>query len=663
LQAKQSFQEKYLTLLNNYVNATDADRLNLTRALGQELAQAGISPEEISQLHRRAFQLLQGSSTSLPHDHLRSKPLVDLLTAYSQALLDKLSDHKHQSLEPAGKEYFQRAIQTGPLVIIISRIRDDLILDTNQSFERYLGYRREEVINRTTIELGILVEPVERERTLKAFQGTGLLGDFETKFRAKSGEIRDLLTTVQVIELDGEPCFLRMGYDITERKHAQDQLLSDAFHDAFHDTLTKLPNRALFIDRLQRAVERAKRNPDYAFAVLFLDIDHLKLVNDKYGHIIGDQLLEEVSRRLEGCLYPRDTVGRLGGDEFAIILDDIAEVSDALSIAARIHKELSASFSLSGHDVSISASTGIALSSTGYQQADDILRDADKAMYRAKVQGRGRNEVYDSALYAQAVARLKVKTDLLKAVEHREFKIHYQPLVSLNSGRIIGFEAFGKWEHPDRGLISLVDFLPLAEKTGMIIDIGRWILREACAQTRKWQEKFPADSPLQLSVNLYSKEFVQPDITESLSQTLTETGLGAANLSLEIMEGVITENPEAHTAVLADLRELGLRVYIDQFGTGHSSLSFMYQYPIDALKIAPTFISRIGPQGENLEIVRTIVMLAQDFGMHVIADGVETKKQLEQLRELNCRYGQGIYFSEPVDVKAAELLLATDPSW
>jgi predicted signal transduction protein with EAL and GGDEF domain len=379
--------------------------------------------------------------------------------------------------------------------------------------------------------------------------------------------------------------------------------------------------------------------------------------------LIGDQLLESVARRLEGCLYPRDTVGRLGGDEFAIIFDDITEVSDVLNIADRIHKELSTPFSLSGYEVSISASTGIALSFTGYNQADEILRDADKAMYRAKAEGRGRNEVYDSALYAQAVARLKVKTDLLRAVEHREFKIHYQPLVSLNSGRIIGFEAFGKWKHPDRGLISLVDFLPLAENTGTIIDIGRWILREACAQTRKWQEKFPSESPLQISVNLYSKEFIQPDLTESLIHTLTETGLEAPHLSLEIVEGVITENPEARAAVLEALRDLGLRVYIDEFGTGHSSLSFMYQYPIDALKIAPTFISRIGPQGENLEIVRTIAMLAQDFGMHVIADGVETKKQVEQLRKLNCRYGQGIYFSEPVDVETAESLLATEPSW
>lgn len=447
--------------------------------------------------------------------------------------------------------------------------------------------------------------------------------------------------------------------DITKRKLAEERLL----HDAFHDALTNLPNRALFMDRLGRSILHGRRRPAYLFAVLFMDLDRFKIVNDSLGHAAGDQLLIQVSKRVERCLRPGDTVARLGGDEFAILLDDIKGFSDATRVADRIRLELAVSFYVDGREVFTSASIGIAFSTTGYNRPEEVLRDADTAMYRAKGLGKGRFEVFDTTMHVQAMSRLKLETDLRRALEHQEFLVYHQAIVSLETGRISGFEALLRWQHPQGGLMCPAEYLSVAEETGLLIPIGRWMLREACLQLRTWQAQFIATPPLSMSVNLSCKQFLQSDLVKQIEQTLLETGLEPGSLRLEITETVVMENALSAIDKLSQLRALYVQTSMDDFGTGYSSLSYLQRFPFDTLKIDQSFINSMGLNRENLEIVRTIVTLAHNLGRKVIAEGVETAEQLSLLRSLKCEYGQGYFFSQPLDCEAAEALLAAGRQW
>ena len=442
-------------------------------------------------------------------------------------------------------------------------------------------------------------------------------------------------------------------HDISEQKRVEDQLRYQALYDA----LTKLPNRVLFSDHLEQALFRAKRDKDYLFAVLFLDLDRFKMVNDSMGHLQGDHLLQGVAHRLSECLRPGDTISRFGGDEFAILLDPIKDVSDATRVADRIHTAMAPPFSLDGHEVFASASIGIALNTSGYDKTEPILRDADTAMYRAKARGRSGTEIFDTAMHAQAVTRLQLEADLRRAVEHKEFRLHYQPIVSLTDGKMSGFEALVRWQHPERGLVSPVEFISVAEETGLIVPIGRWTLHEACRQLRAWQISHPAIPPLSVSVNLSGKQFLQPDLVEQIDAMLLEVGLDAHSLRLEITESVMMEHADFIVAMLEKLKARGIQLYIDDFGTGYSSLSYLHRFAIDALKIDLSFTQRMRTSPKDREIVRTIMMLAESLGIASIAEGIETLDQLEQLEQLRCHSGQGYYFSQPVDKIAAELLL------
>lgn len=485
--------------------------------------------------------------------------------------------------------------------------------------------------------VSLSIEACERKRSQEALRKAH--DDLEIRVKERTAELALINEELQA--------------EVTERKIAEARLI----HDAFHDSLTGLPNRALFMERLERAIERAKRLKNYLFAVLFLDLDRFKLVNDSLGHLVGDQLLIAFVRRLEVWLRSTDTVARLGGDEFVILLEDIKDVSDATQIAERIQKELTLPFNLSGHEVFITTSIGIALSTTGYDQPEDLLRDADTVMYRAKALGKARHEVFDKAMHARAVTQLQLENDLRRALERQELQIHYQPIVSLKTSMITGFEALVRWQHPSLGLISPAEFIPLAEETGLIVPIGYWVLRESCRQVRAWQERFVATSPLTLSVNFSGKQFSQPNLLKQVDQVLQETGFNARSLKLELTESVLIENAESAAAMLSQLRILGVQIHIDDFGTGYSSLSYLHRFPIDALKIERSFISSMGIDNENLELVRTIITMAHNLNMNVVAEGIETAEQLTQLRALQCEYGQGYFFSKPLNREAAGALI------
>ncbi|HKE55380.1 MAG TPA: EAL domain-containing protein [Pyrinomonadaceae bacterium] len=431
-------------------------------------------------------------------------------------------------------------------------------------------------------------------------------------------------------------------------------------HAAFHDSLTGLPNRAMFTELLKAEIESSKRRPDHLFAVLFLDLDRFKNINDSLGHTHGDLLLVAFAERLEKTLRPVDTLSRFGGDEFAILLSGIADTTDAIRVAERIHEELTQPFVLDRNSAFASASIGIALSSSGYDRSEDILRDADTAMYRAKENGKARYEMFDSGMHARAVSRLQLESDLRKAVENMEFAIHYQPIIALETGRLAGFEALVRWNHPRRGLVSPNDFIPVAEETGLIVPIGQWVLEEACKRIREWQVHSPGHRSLSLSVNLSGRQVSQPDLVEQIKGALTRSKLNPHCLKLEITESVVMENAEAATIMFRQLRALGVQLSIDDFGTGYSSLSYLHRFPLNYLKIDRSFVGRMSTVDDNSEIVRTIATLARNLGMQVIAEGIETEEQHQQLKALGCEYGQGYLFSRPVDIEGALHLLARE---
>ena len=504
-----------------------------------------------------------------------------------------------------------------------------------------------------------LVHPEDIEQLKEAIAQhlQGATSPFEVEYRMQhlNGGYRWMLGRgLAVRDCEGKPTRMAGSQtDINEGKVA--------------DALTGLPNRLLFVDRLERALKLSKKKKPYLFALLFLDLDRFKVVNDSLGHLVGDQLLVEIGRRLERCLRTTDTISRyedqhllarLGGDEFTILLEDIRGVSDATLVAERLINEVMRPCNLGGHEIFVSTSIGISISTTGYQNAADILRDADTAMYRAKTQGKSRYEIFDPTMRDQIVARMQLETDLRRAVENQEFRTFYQAIVSLADWKIFGFEALVRWQHPTRGLVSPAEFIPLAEETGMILWLGRWVLQEACHQMALWKAQFQDSAPKVICVNLSARQFAQPDLVSQLAQILEETKLDPGQLKLEMTESLVMQNVATASAMLKEMKTLGVLLGIDDFGTGYSSLSYLSRFPIDTLKVDGSFVSRIGEDKENLEIVRTIITLAHNLKMDVIAEGVETAEQLSQLRDLGCEYAQGYYFSRPVPAEEASELIA-----
>ncbi|MEG3881067.1 EAL domain-containing protein [Microcoleus sp. herbarium7] len=439
-------------------------------------------------------------------------------------------------------------------------------------------------------------------------------------------------------------------------------------YDAFHDSLTGLPNRDLFVECLERAIVNTKGHRSYLFAVLFLDLDRFKVINDSLGHLVGDELLMSVVLRLRAIVGSRDTVARVGGDDFAILVRNV-DLGCAVDLADRIQQALIVPFELKGQEVFVTASIGIAVGGepapAAREQPEHLLRDAHTAMYRAKALGIGRYQVFNASMHDLAVERLQLETDLRMALKRREFLLHYQPFVCLASGKIIGFEALVRWQHPLRGLISPVKFIPVAEETGAIVPLGEWVLEQACRQLRLWEGMFDFDRPLIMSVNLSGKQFAQPDLVARIKEILGTTGLSAESLKLEITESVVMDDVESAISVLKHMKALNVKLGIDDFGTGYSSLSYLSRFPTDTLKVDKSFVGlmEVGTEGENVAIVRTIVTLAHALGMDVIAEGVETAAQLAKLRAIGCEYGQGYFFAKPLPSDDATALMASGPQW
>ena len=597
-------------------------------------------------------------------------------------LFDFYAIYQHMQLHRIRRQLAER----DQLFQLISENAADMIalvdgdgrrLYNSPAYLKVLGYSPEDLNATSSIEQ---IHPDDRPRVLKAAEKARLSGQgerMEYRVRHKDGSWRTLESTASPIrnEKGQTDKLVIVNRDITERKRAEEMLA----HNAFHDGLTNLPNRALFLDRLQQALTLSKRHPNYKFAVLLIDVDEFKIINDSLGHAAGDDLLIQIGQRLKESVRradtvsrPRtsdvpdrpandDTLARLGGDEFTILLDDIRDPIEAVRVAERMQAELAIPFVVNQQGIVISASIGIAASTSPHTHAEDLLRDADIAMYRAKRAGKACCEVSDTAMHENAVKRLQLETDLRKALDQGQFRVYYQPIVSLQTGKITGFEALTRWQRPE-GILAPIAFIAVAEETGLIIPMNRQLLREACQHLRSWQSEFPSDSPLTMSVNITSREFVQPDLVSEIRKSLDQTGVDPGCLQLEIIETIAMGDAEKSGHVLAQLKALGVRLSIDDFGTGYSSLSRLRRIPVDTLKIDRAFISNMDTDPENREIVRAIIVLAHNLGLKVVAEGTEKEEHIDLLKQFNCEMAQGYLFSRPADDQTMLKLLASNRS-
>lgn len=542
------------------------------------------------------------------------------------------------------------------------------------SYERGLGYSPEELASTSALKQ---VHPADQERVLIAAENARSTGEgerLEYRMRHKNGSWRLLESTASPVRnLGGQvEKLVIVNRDITERRQMEEMLA----HNALHDALTNLPNRELFIDRLERALIRSQRHSDYKFAVLFVDIDDFRVVNDSLGHSAGDELLVQFASRLCGGIRDMDTFARCGGnvvireksdalgvarfagDEFTILLEDVARPSDAVRVAQRIQTKLSAPFITGGRRISLGVSVGAVLSSSSYMQAEEMLRDAELAMYRAKAAGKGKCEVFDIQMHSNAVRRLTLETELRQAVEQQELKVYYQPIVSLDTGKIVGFEALSRWMYPGRD-ISPAEFIPVADETGLILTINRELYSTACNQLRVWQERFKSDPPLTMSLNVAPKQFMQETLVADIDSLLKQAGVLPATVYFEIMETVAMGESGRALSLLHNLKSLGVGLSIDDFGTGYSSLSRLPKFPVDTLKIDRAFIADMCGNRDNYEIVRLVVTLAHGLGLKVVAEGVDQDQHIHHLRRLGCEMAQGYFFAKPVAAEEATSLLTS----
>ena len=543
---------------------------------------------------------------------------------------------------------------TGAATVIIEK--NMTISLANSEFAHISGFEKNEIENIKSW-LNFIDEKTQRkirngEIIKKHLQFDQVPPNFECKFIDKDDVQKDMLCSLAAIP--GSDKSVVSLADITELKEAERQI----YHQAFHDTLTGLPNRALFMEHLNMAVKRAKRRDEYRFAVLYLDIDRFKLVNDSLGHSVGDRLISAFANRIQESLRDIDTLGRFGGDEFVILLEDIENSEYASGVADRLQQELKRPFMIEGKEVFAPASFGVVLNTREYDEAENIIRDADAAMYHAKENGKAQYKIFDNTLHKKALHLLERETDLRKAIQRDEFENHYQPIVDLQTASLVGFEALIRWNHPQLGLIYPGSFISIAEETGLIVPMTQLIAQRACDDLCHWQDQLQDELKLTMNINLSSKHFLSPTLLEDIKEILNKTGMPPEQLKLEITETALMEDADETIRLVHRLKDLGLKLVIDDFGTGYSSLSYLQRLPIDTLKVDRSFVSRIksAPDG-NRNIVEAIISLAHRLEMIVVAEGVETEEQFAILLEMKCQFGQGYLFSKPLSKSKADQLI------
>jgi PAS domain S-box-containing protein len=589
--------------------------------------------------------------------------LFDIYTVYQQLQLQRIRRELTQR-----NQLFEVITENAADMIAVVDCAGNRLYNS-PAYQKVLGYSSEDLLAISPAEQ---IHPEDRSRVLEAAEKARLTGRgdlLEYRMRHKDGTWRILESVATAIPNEEGQIekLVIVNRDITDRKWAEETLA----HNALHDALTNLPNRTFFLERVRHVLALSQRHQSFKFAVLFIDIDEFKVFNDSLGHAAGDALLIQIARRLTVSIRGVDTISRsgslqggsglvseeslarLGGDEFTVLLEDIRDCGDAIRVAERIQERLSIPFVVEGQELVTTASIGIAFCATSYAKSEELVRDAEIAMYRAKREGKARCQVFDNAMHTSAVKRLRLETDLRRALELGEFRVHYQPIVSLQSGKITGFEALSRWERPE-GLLSPAHFIQIADETGIILPMNRLLLREACLRLRAWHSQFPCDPPLTMSVNVTPKEFAQPDLAVQIGAILGEVGIDPRSIDVEITENVAMADPQRSNLVLWELKTLGVHLSIDDFGTGYSSLSRLQGFPVDTLKIDRSFISKMDTDGE---IVRIIIMMAHNFGLRVVAEGAETAEQVSLLKQMGCDLAQGYFFARPGDHAAAQALL------
>jgi diguanylate cyclase (GGDEF)-like protein/PAS domain S-box-containing protein len=675
---RESFEQDRHPLVLVEASTSDGDGLSLCRKIRAVAAKdrhviVMVAPNDDPLLHRLALQA--GADEVIDRNADPDLMHVQIGNAKRRAIRLDESRLVHKATLA-----IQRAMDRMQLGVTITNM-DGTILYTNEADAQMHGYEPEELLGQSVriLSLPDSWKPLtaEQARNMKSWRR-------ETVNVRKDGEEFpvQLLSDV-VLDADGEPvAVVTVSEDITERKHMESELgnardeltcrvrertteLLEAnirlqheilerrkaerqlLYEALHDSLTDLPNRALFYDRLSRVLAGSDRHPDHLFAVLYLDLDQYKVVTESLGPDAGDRLLIQASHRLRNSVRPEDTIGSAGSDEFLVLVEDLRDANDVTRVARRIQENLAAPMEIAGQAVFTTASIGIALSSTGYDKPEDMIRDAQIAMFRAQAGTGGGHIIFDREMHERALARMRLEMELRQALEREEFEVHYQPIVELESGRVEGFEALARWKNCDGLPVPPNEFIPLAEEIGTIADLEHQILRRVCCDIQQWRELVGRSVPF-VSVNLSGKELANPSFANQVADTLRDFEVDPSWLRFEVTESSIVENSSVAVQILAELRQLGIRVYIDDFGTGYSSLSSLHSYPVDTLKIDQSFVSGDGTNHENWEIVRIIIGLANNLGLEVIAEGIETTEQLDAIRELGCSLGQGFLFSKPV---------------
>ncbi len=534
----------------------------------------------------------------------------------------------------------------------------------SERWKEMLGFNDDEISD-TADEWLSRVHPEDHDRVRASIDAylEGTTSNFEIEYRIRHFSDNYLWMMAKGLAIrtsDGRATrFAGSQTDVSERKSNEEQMI----HDALHDTLTSIPNRTLLLDRIRQSLVRRKRYPKTSFAIIFIDLDRFRLVNESLGHIHGDELLQLISARLKETIPIGDTVARLGGDEFSILLQDINSVRDVEVIAKDIQNLFSKPFFLGDREVFASASMGIAHSDNDYKTPEEILRDAELAMYRAKREGKSQSIVFQPQFRQSSLSPIDLDTDLRRALDRDEMELHYQPIISMRDRTISGFEALLRWSHRSRGVISPNEFIPLAEETGLIYDLGQWVLGKACKQIAAWNKSKKKEDQLEISINLSSRQFSDPNLVEGIVENIEKSGFDAEFLKIEITESALMQNAQRSVSMLNQLKDLNIKVCVDDFGTGYSSLSYLHTFPIDTLKIDRSFVHDMSRNFRNMEIIRTIIMLAHNLKLDVIAEGVETGEQDAQLSALGCQFAQGFYFSRPINSSDAALLIQQNHQW